>query len=141
MSARRSSTGSSTPRSGRQWSWFDRLWWTDAELAAYLGRPEVSIRVLHLNGAPAGYYELVAQPGQLGGNRLLRVDVARDRAGAGALAAGRGDRDAWSTRPKRVWLHTCTLDHPTALPNYLKAGFVVTGTAQVGRADSAGIGQ
>ena len=47
---------------GRAWSWFDRLWWTDDELAAHLGRPEVSIRVLHLNGAPAGYYELVRHP-------------------------------------------------------------------------------
>src|ERR1051325_10841611 len=30
---------------------------------------------------------------------------------------------AWSYQPKRFWLHTCTLDHPAALPNYLKAGF------------------
>jgi len=27
--------------------------------------------------------------------------------------------------PKRVWLHTCTLDHPAALPNYQKAGFAI----------------
>lgn len=32
--------------------------------------------------------------------------------------------EAWSYHPKRFWLHTCTLDHPTALPNYLKAGLV-----------------
>ncbi len=32
-------------------------------------------------------------------------------------------RDAWSLRPRRVWLHTCTLDHPNALPNYLARGF------------------
>jgi hypothetical protein len=24
---------------------------------------------------------------------------------------------------RRFWLHTCTKDHPVALPNYLKAGF------------------
>ena len=32
--------------------------------------------------------------------------------------------DAW-TLPgtKRVWLHTSTLDHPNALPNYLRRGF------------------
>jgi hypothetical protein len=27
--------------------------------------------------------------------------------------------------PRRFWLHTCTKDHPAALPNYLKAGFAV----------------
>jgi GNAT superfamily N-acetyltransferase len=30
---------------------------------------------------------------------------------------------AWGYGPRRLWLHTCTLDHPAALPNYLKAGF------------------
>ncbi len=32
-------------------------------------------------------------------------------------------RDAWALAPSRVWLHTCTLDHPAALPNYEKRGF------------------
>jgi GNAT superfamily N-acetyltransferase len=32
-------------------------------------------------------------------------------------------RAAWGLAPSRVWLHTCTLDHPAALPNYLKRGF------------------
>jgi hypothetical protein len=31
---------------------------------------------------------------------------------------------AWRSQPRRFWLHTCTQDHPAALPNYLKAGFV-----------------
>jgi hypothetical protein len=32
---------------------------------------------------------------------------------------------AWTYQPRRFWLHTCTKDHPAALPNYLKAGFCV----------------
>jgi hypothetical protein len=32
---------------------------------------------------------------------------------------------SWSYSPKRFWLHTCTKDHPAALPNYLKAGFAI----------------
>ena len=32
-------------------------------------------------------------------------------------------REAWAAGPSRVWLHTCTLDHPAALPNYLGRGF------------------
>ena len=32
---------------------------------------------------------------------------------------------AWSYQPRRFWLHTCTKDHPAALPNYLKAGFAI----------------
>jgi GNAT superfamily N-acetyltransferase len=30
---------------------------------------------------------------------------------------------AWDSAPERVWVHTCTLDHPRALSFYLKAGF------------------
>ena len=117
---------------GRQWSWFDRLWWSDAELAAHLDRPEVLIRVLHLNGAPAGYYELVAHGDrsvEIGYFGLMPHAIGR---GLGRWLLGEAIAEAWSTRPDRVWLHTCTLDHPAALPNYLKAGFTVTKTEQVG---------
>lgn len=31
---------------------------------------------------------------------------------------------AWRHRPQRLWLHTCTLDHPKALAVYQRAGFV-----------------
>ena len=117
---------------GRQWSWFDRLWWSDAELAAHLGRPEVLIRVLHLNGAPAGYYELVGHGDrsvEIGYFGLMPHAIGK---GLGRWLLGEAIAEAWSTQPDRVWLHTCTLDHPAALPNYLKAGFTVTKTEQVG---------
>jgi hypothetical protein len=37
---------------------------------------------------------------------------------------------AWAGDTHRVWLHTCTLDHPAALPNYLKRGFSIVRTEQ-----------
>jgi ribosomal protein S18 acetylase RimI-like enzyme len=118
---------------GRQWSWFDRLWWSDEELAAHLGRPEVAVRVLHLNGAPAGYYELVSHPddrsAEIGYFGLMPHAIGR---GLGRWLLTLAIQEAWDRAPDRVWLHTCTLDHPAALPNYQKAGFVVTKTEQVG---------
>jgi hypothetical protein len=35
----------------------------------------------------------------------------------------RAVEDAWARGASRVWLHTCTLDHASALPNYQKRGF------------------
>jgi hypothetical protein len=32
-------------------------------------------------------------------------------------------QEAWRFGAARVWLHTCTLDSPRALPNYLARGF------------------
>ena len=98
---------------GRQWSWFDRLWWSDAELAAHLGQPEVLIRVLHLNGAPAGYYELVShgdrsvEIGYFGlmphaiGKGLGRWLLGRrsPKPGACSLTASGCTPARWTTRP------------------------------------------
>ena len=33
--------------------------------------------------------------------------------------------NAWRLGGRRVWLHTCSLDHPQALNNYLARGFKV----------------
>ncbi len=123
---------------GRQWSWFERLWWTDQELAAHLARPEVLIRVLHLNGNPAGYYELVTHANgsvEIGYFGLMAHAIG---AGLGRWLLGEAVGEAWSMGASRVWLHTCTLDHPRALPNYLKAGFTITGTEQVGAPTAPG---
>jgi GNAT superfamily N-acetyltransferase len=43
--------------------------------------------------------------------------------GLGKYLLARAVEAAWAEKPSRVWLHTCTLDHPSALPNYLKRGF------------------
>lgn len=123
---------------GRQWSWFDRLWWSDEKLAAYLERPEVAIRVLHLNGAPAGYYELVSHADgsvEIGYFGLMPHAIGR---GLGRWLLAQAIQEAWDAAPSRVWLHTCTLDHPAALPNYQKAGFVVTKTERVGMPTAPG---
>jgi GNAT superfamily N-acetyltransferase len=108
---------------GREYHWRDRLGWDDDAIRAWLARPDVFLRVLYREGSPAGYYELARHedgsveivyfgllPGQLGqgfGRYLLEEAV----------------REAWGLGALRVWLHTCTLDGPAALPNYLKRGF------------------
>jgi GNAT superfamily N-acetyltransferase len=111
---------------GHEWSWFDRLWWTDAELAAYLARPEVRISVLEVDREPAGYYELVVQDDgsvEIAYFGLMAHVIGR---GLGGWLLRTAIADAWSLSPARVSLNTCTLDHPGALPNYVKHGFVVT---------------
>jgi GNAT superfamily N-acetyltransferase len=52
---------------------------------------------------------------------------AAQGAGLGRALLTHAVREAWAMDARRVWLHTCTLDAPTALPNYLARGFRVTG--------------
>ena len=73
--------------------------------------------------APAGYFELHA-PGdgavEIAYFGLLPEFFGR---GWGGHLLTRAVDTAWSLGAARVWLHTCTLDHPAALPNYLRRGF------------------
>jgi len=112
---------------GRAYRWMDRLRWSDLALAAHLGDPAIEVWVAYLGGVPQGYFEL----------RHVADDASVEIAYFGlmpwAIGHGMGRRllevaiqQAWASRPDRIWLHTCTLDHPAALPNYLKRGFTVT---------------
>ena len=115
---------------GRDYRWVDRLAWTDDEIRAYLADPAVSIWLLTVSGTLAGYFELRQDTD--GGVEIayfgLLPGFTGRRLGAHLLTEA-VDR-AWSMGPRRVWLHTCTFDHPAALPNYLKRGFTVFKTEQ-----------
>ncbi len=108
---------------GRAFSWTDRLHWTDDMIRDHLGTPGLSLWLLTWSAAPAGYFELKPHPDgsiEIAYFGLLREFIGR---GWGKYLLGEAVREAWRLGPGRVWLHTCTLDHPAALPNYLKRGF------------------
>jgi GNAT superfamily N-acetyltransferase len=108
---------------GRAYRWTDRLRWSDEQVRAHLDRSEVSVHVLYVDGAPAGYFELLrCNDGsiEIAYFGLLPGFLGR---GLGGWLLSRAVETAWSAGPSRVWLHTCTLDHPSALPNYRKRGF------------------
>ena len=108
---------------GYRWNWSRRLGWTWAEWENYLRRDGRETWVAYAGGTPAGYFEVATGPAdgveiaQFGllpsfigiglGGYLLCDAVQRAR----ELGAG------------RVWLHTCTADHPHAVPNYRARGF------------------
>jgi GNAT superfamily N-acetyltransferase len=82
------------------------------------------LHVLHVGGSPAGFAELDRrQPDEI---ELLQFGLMADFIGRGLgtwFLQWTIDK-AWSYQPKRLWLHTCSLDPPAAVPLYKKAGFV-----------------
>jgi len=109
---------------GREYRWRDRLSWTDEQCATHLANPGVSVWVLYAHGVPAGYFELDQQHD--GSIEIALFGLIRDFIGQGLgkqMLSAAAER-AWSLGASRVWLHTCTLDYPIALPNYLARGFV-----------------
>lgn len=109
---------------GGEYFWTQRLSWTWARWMDWLDRPEVETRVALAGGAPAGYFELESQDGgasvELAYFGVLPEWVGR-RLGGPLLEAA--VRAAWARGPRRVWVHTCSLDHPRALAAYQARGF------------------
>jgi GNAT superfamily N-acetyltransferase len=115
---------------GRRYHWVDRLPWTDEQIRAYLDDPAVALWLMTVRGAPAGYFELRRDAED--GVEIVYFGLLDGFTGqgyGGPLLTAAVDR-AWEQGAARVWLHTCSLDHPAAIPNYLKRGFVVTRTEE-----------
>jgi GNAT superfamily N-acetyltransferase len=107
---------------GRPYHWRDRLPWTEAQFREWLAGPS-TVWLLTVEGAPAGFFELRTHPDDSVEIAYFGVFPEFQSRGLGKLLLTRAVEAAWAGGPGRVWLHTCTLDHPGALPNYLKRGF------------------
>jgi len=110
---------------GRDYDWTSRKKLSDAELATILHDPKVEVHVLMADGVPAGFAELDRRTD--GEIELVQFGLVPEFIGQGLgryFLQWTIDK-AWSYSPRRFWLHTCTKDHPAALPSYLKAGFAI----------------
>ncbi|MDP1025693.1 GNAT family N-acetyltransferase [Sphingomonas sp. KR1UV-12] len=115
-------------RVGAPWLWFSRLVMDDATLIAIVQDPAVQIfAVVDPAGIEVGMLELDFRTS--GTCELSYVGLVPELAGKGhggwlmAEALAR----AWTKGIVRVWVHTCTLDHPAALSFYRRHGFVAVG--------------
>lgn len=112
---------------GGDWHWVDRLPWTWERWMQWLDRPEHQTWVMYLEGTPAGYFELEKQGRDV---EIAYFGIARQFLGRklGGWLLTRTIEQAWAfggERAERVWVHTCSLDHPIALANYKARGLVV----------------
>ena len=110
-------------RIGQDFLWVSRALMGDASLAEWLNRPTTLVQFLMKNGAPIGLVELDnAAPGEC---EIVSFGLVPEEVGLGSghwlmqqVLAG-----AAASGATRVWLHTCTFDHPAAIPFYLRHGF------------------
>lgn len=110
---------------GGPWHWQDRNKVDDRQLLELIRAPGVEVHVLLHRGTPAGYAELsFSQPGQskLEYFGLFPEFIGR---GLGAWFLEHVVRLQWRPGIGRIWVHTCTLDHPNALPTYQKLGYKI----------------
>ena len=113
---------------GSRWLWTDRLDWSWARWHEHLAREEVETWVAWVRGTPAGYAEIehAGDAVELVSFGLLPAFFGR---GYGPRLLDAVVRRAWERGPRRVWLHTCSLDGPAALRTYRRAASSSTTSA------------
>jgi GNAT superfamily N-acetyltransferase len=108
---------------GDAYRWHDRNAWTDDEIVTRFARGRVSLWELTLHGERAGFYELERHDDGSIEIVLFGLLPAFAGRGLGKWLLVEAVERAWAVGATRVWLHTCTLDSPAALPNYRARGF------------------
>lgn len=110
---------------GGDWTWVSRRIMDDGALASVLSRAGAEYHLLRVDGEPAGFCELErtadCKDVELSYFGLLPDFIGL---GLGRYFINAAIDLAWRPETERVWVHTCDLDHPRALGNYLRAGFV-----------------
>jgi GNAT superfamily N-acetyltransferase len=114
-------------RVGRKWHWVNALRLTDDELREGLDLPGRDIRVLYLDGVPAGFFDVkphLPEEAELAYFGIMEHAMGQ---GLGRWFLGAAIEACWSHGPRLVTVQTCTLDHPAALPLYQRLGFSPVG--------------
>lgn len=108
---------------GENWLWFSRLTLDDTALAKLIRDPAVQVHVLRHADRDAGILELDTRRFPDIEISFLGLVGGLIGKGAGRFLMNRTLELCWARSPRRVTVHTCTLDHPNALGFYLRSGF------------------
>ena len=111
---------------GKKHHWVDRLIWTEKQWIEYTSDEKVKTYVLRKNDDLAGYFELILHKDK---NEVeiaylgLLEEYQNKKLGSFLLSSA--IKNSFLNKPKRVWVHTCSLDHKNALQNYIDRGMKI----------------
>ena len=117
---------------GKNHRWIDRLVWSEKQWIEYVSDENVKTYILKNENDLAGYFELNLHP------KKEEVEIAylglleeyhNKKLGSYLLSVA--IKKSFLNKPKRVWVHTCSLDHKNALNNYIARGMKIFKTETV----------
>jgi GNAT superfamily N-acetyltransferase len=111
-------------RVGEMWLWWSRLELDDAALADIIHDDDVEVFALEQHGEQVGLLELDFRKPMACELAFFGVVPEAIGSGAGRYLMMRATEKAWARPIERFHVHTCTLDHPSALAFYRRSGFV-----------------
>ena len=117
---------------GKNHHWVDRLVWTEKQWIEYVSNKNVKTYVLKNIKDVVGYFELILHP------EKEEVEIAYlgvleeyQNKKLGSFLLSKAIKNSFLNKPKRVWVHTCSLDHKNALNNYISRGMKIFKTETV----------
>ena len=117
---------------GKSHHWVDRLVWCEKQWLDYVSNKKVKTYVLKDKDELAGYFELILHTDK------NEVEIAYlglleeyQNKKLGSYLLSNAIKNSFLNKPKRVWVHTCSLDHKNALNNYISRGMKIFKTETV----------
>ncbi len=109
---------------GDDYLWYSRLVMTDDELHAIVHDSNVEVYAVDVDGIAEGMLELDFRTADEAEITYFALTEKMIGTGTGRWLMNRTLDLAWSHPIRRLWVHTCTLDHPSAVDFYVRSGFV-----------------
>ena len=117
---------------GKKYKWVDRLIWTEAQWIDYVSSKKVKTYIFKNKNDLAGFFELISNI------KKQEVEIAYfglleefQNKKLGSYLLTKAIKISFTDNVKRVWLHTCSLDHKNALNNYIARGMKIFKTETV----------
>ena len=111
---------------GKKHRWIDRLSWSDGKWMNYISNKNLETYIISESDELVGFFELLYNPElketEISYFGLLEEYIGK---GIGGYALSVAIKKSFEKNIRRVWLHTCTFDHPNALKNYIARGMTV----------------
>ena len=111
---------------GKNHQWLDRLIWTDKNWIEYVSNKNLTTYVLKNNDNLVGYGEIILNK-EKQESEIAYFGILEEYFGKklGGFFLTELIKKSFLLNVKRVWVHTCSLDHKNALKNYLARGMKV----------------
>ena len=117
---------------GKDHKWIDRLVWSDTQWIDYVSNKNLRTFIFKKKDNLVGFFELIFNP------EKKEIEIAyfglleeyRNKK-LGSYLLSQAIKKSFENNIKRVWLHTCSLDHKNALNNYIARGMKIFKTETV----------
>ena len=111
---------------GKKHKWVDRLAWSEEKWTNYLSSEKVKTFVLKYRDDLVGFFELIFHS-ENNETEIAYFGLLEEYQNKklGSYLLSEAIKKSFENNVRRVWVHTCSLDHQNALKNYLSRGMKI----------------